>query len=128
MRFLLVTLICLFGIAFNASAQKVNKPKNKAQKADNSFEPFRPEEVKAPVKKSNKKRKKSFSSKYNKTLEEKREEFAKRMEANAKSERKKQRQMIKPQYSDPSYFGHKNKPKKRKPSKRKFCKECGIVH
>jgi len=36
--------------------------------------------------------------------------------------------MKKPQYSDPTYFGHKKKPKKRPPGKKKFCKECGIYH
>ena len=37
-------------------------------------------------------------------------------------------EMEKPQYSDPSYFGHKKKPKKRPPGKKKFCKECGMYH
>lgn len=126
MRFVLVILICFLGVTFNANAQKAKK--NKAEQVDNAFEPFAPEEVKAPAQKNSKKGKKSFRSKYNKTLEQTREDFAKRMEANAKKERKMQRQMEKPQYSDPSYFGHKKKPKKRKPGKRKFCKECGIIH
>ncbi|NMM49726.1 hypothetical protein [Marinigracilibium pacificum] len=33
-----------------------------------------------------------------------------------------------PKYSDPSYFGHDNKPKKRKRGKRRYCIECGIIH
>lgn len=33
-----------------------------------------------------------------------------------------------PQYSDASYFGHKEKPVKREIGKRLFCKECHIVH
>jgi hypothetical protein len=60
--------------------------------------------------------------------EEKVREFEERMEANAKRDAKKAKEMQKPQYSDPSYFGHKKKPKKRPVGKRKFCKECGIVH
>lgn len=56
-----------------------------------------------------------------KEAEERREEVAKRKEKEAKMAEK-------PQYSDPSYFGHKKKPKKRPVGKRKLCKECGIVH
>lgn len=55
-------------------------------------------------------------------------EFHKRMEANAKKYRKMEKEMKKPQYSDPSYFGHKKKPKKRPPGKKKYCKECGMIH
>lgn len=55
-------------------------------------------------------------------------EYEQRMEANAKRYRKEAKMAEKPQYSDPSYFGHKKKPKKRPVGKRKFCKECGIVH
>lgn len=55
-------------------------------------------------------------------------ESEERMEANAKRYRREAKLAQKPQYSDPSYFGHKKKPKKRPVGKRKFCKECGIVH
>lgn len=55
-------------------------------------------------------------------------EYEERMVANVKRHKKIERQMKKPQYSDPSYFGHKRKPKKRAPGKRKFCKECEIMH
>ncbi|MBK6266448.1 hypothetical protein JKA74_15490 [Marivirga sp. S37H4] len=55
-------------------------------------------------------------------------EYEQRMKRNAKEAKKKEKEMQKPQYSDPSYFGHKRKPKKRSPDKMKFCKECGIRH
>lgn len=55
-------------------------------------------------------------------------EYEERMEANAKRYKKEAKLAEKPQYSDPSYFGHKKKPKKRPVGKRKFCKECQIVH
>lgn len=55
-------------------------------------------------------------------------EYEDRMKSNAKKYKKMARLMKKPQYSDPSYFGHKHKPKKRPLDKRKLCKECGIVH
>jgi hypothetical protein len=56
------------------------------------------------------------------------EEYEERMIANAKKYKKMARIMSKPQYADPSYFGHKRKPKKRAVGKRKYCKECEIVH
>lgn len=62
------------------------------------------------------------------TAEQAREAYEERMEENAKRYKKEAKLAEKPQYSDPSYFGHKRKPKKRKLSKRKLCKECGIVH
>ena len=55
-------------------------------------------------------------------------EYQKRMKANVKKYKVMAREMEKPQYSDPLYFGHKRKPKKRPVGKRKYCKECDIVH
>jgi hypothetical protein len=55
-------------------------------------------------------------------------EYEKRMKANAHKYKVMARKMKKPQYSDPSYFGHKRKPKKRAVGKRKYCHECEIVH
>jgi hypothetical protein len=55
-------------------------------------------------------------------------DYQKRMKANVKKRDVIARKMEKPQYSDPTYFGHKRKPKKRPVGKRKFCKECEIVH
>ncbi|WP_143519928.1 hypothetical protein [Reichenbachiella sp. 5M10] len=50
------------------------------------------------------------------------------MKQNKKKYKKQAKEMEKPQYSDPSYFGHKRPPKKRPVGKRKMCKECGIKH
>ena len=55
-------------------------------------------------------------------------EYEKRMKTNAHKYKVMARKMKKPQYSDPSYFGHKRKPKKRAVGKRKYCHECEIVH
>jgi Flp pilus assembly protein TadB len=63
-----------------------------------------------------------------KTSAETQKDFQKRMKNVVKDHRKRAKEMEKPQYSDPSYFGHKRKPKIRKKGKRKMCKECGIVH
>ena len=62
------------------------------------------------------------------TDEEARKEFWDRQKNNARERKRMARKMKKPQYSDPSYFGHKRKPKIRPVGKRKLCKECGIVH
>ncbi|MGI9544478.1 MAG: hypothetical protein ACR2MX_14555 [Cyclobacteriaceae bacterium] len=56
------------------------------------------------------------------------EDYAKLKKENAKKYRKIEKMKDDPQYADPSYFGHKKRPKKRKVGKRKYCKECGIVH
>ena len=55
-------------------------------------------------------------------------DYYERVEAFVKTQRKNEKMLMRPQYSDPSYFGHKRPPKKRPPHKMKFCKECGISH
>jgi len=69
-----------------------------------------------------------FVHPYDYYFDQKIKEYEERMVANVKKYKKMEKEMKKPQYSDPSYFGHKRKPKKRPPGKRKFCKECEIVH
>ncbi|MCG8387602.1 MAG: hypothetical protein MJA30_18780 [Cytophagales bacterium] len=122
-------LFCLIGclISFQGYGQSKG---GKSIERSNSFEPYSPKEERALVKqqKKSKKKKTSFSSMFNKRMDGKIKEYEKRMQANAKMDKKAARQMQKPQYSDPSYFGHKKKPKKRPVGKRKFCKVCGIVH
>ncbi len=55
-------------------------------------------------------------------------EYYERVEAVAKQQRKAERLMKKPQYSDPSYFGHRRRPTKHARGKIRYCKECGIRH
>ena len=99
-----------------------------SKKQDNSFAPAE-EEVSAIQRKTIKKKsKKSYRATFNKNMDAKVKEAGKRQKMNARAERKKAIKMLDPQYSDPSYFGHKKKPKKRPPGKRKFCKECEITH
>ncbi|UXX79262.1 hypothetical protein N7E81_18065 [Reichenbachiella carrageenanivorans] len=73
-------------------------------------------------------KKKASKKSYNKKNDQGIKEYEALMKANKKKYRKREKGMKKPQYSDPSYFGHKKKPKKRPLKKRKFCEECGIVH
>lgn len=51
-----------------------------------------------------------------------------RMAANTRERKKMVREMEKPQYTEPAYFGHKKPPIKNPPGKKKFCKECGLWH
>ncbi len=73
-------------------------------------------------------KKKNTKYSYSNRFDKKIEEYEERMENNAKKYKKMAKEMKKPQYSDPTHFGHKKKPKKRPPGKKKFCKECGMYH
>lgn len=55
-------------------------------------------------------------------------EFRARIHKVYKQKAKVEKQLEKPRYSDPSYFGHKRPPKKRPVGKQKFCKVCKIKH
>jgi hypothetical protein len=65
---------------------------------------------------------------YSEQFDQKVKEYYNRMEANAKKYKKMEREMKKPEFSNPTYFGHKHPPKKRPPGKKKYCKICGMVH
>jgi hypothetical protein len=55
-------------------------------------------------------------------------EFYVRIEKAAKEKQRILRKLAKPQYSNFTYFGHKNPPKKHLPFAMRYCKECGIRH
>lgn len=121
MKFYLIVLLIL--ISFSCSfAQSTNKKSSK-KKDKTEVDRGATYEVKSSKSKK-KKTKKSISNGYDQKVEE----YKERMEANAKKKKKMAKDMKKPQYSDPSYFGHKKKPKKRPTGKKKFCKECGMYH
>lgn len=96
------------------------KKSNDGNKAPSSLEPYYPKEMRAP--------KKSKKKPTNGPTYESQEQYQARIEKVVKEKRKAEKEMMKPQYSDPMYFGHKRPPKKRKPGKMKFCKECGLRH
>ena len=133
-------ILVIFSLAVVDVAAQDNKKKNKQNKGEqvqeqvqltpqsNSLRPYRPEQNRTVKNKSKKKNKDSFAFIFNKQLDNKVDEFYERMEDNARRNRKLEKKMEHPRYSDFSYFGHKKKPKIRPVGKRKFCKECGIVH
>jgi len=121
-----VVYLFLLFLSLSVLAQAQSKNKNQTSKGD-AYN-YRSEYNKKPSKKEVKKAKKAYKGSYARQFDVKIKEYEDRMQANAKKYKKISQQADKPQYSDPGYFGHKNKPKKRKPGKKKFCKECQIVH
>jgi hypothetical protein len=98
-------------------AAKEEKPASTGQST--SLEPFYPQDDYQPTAKKKKLTKATYTAT---------DKFYERMDAIAKQERKAEKEMEKPQYSDPLYFGHKHPPKKHPPNKMKYCKICGIRH
>jgi hypothetical protein len=122
MRLLILLLVCLFGVSTLSVAQSSKKKKKKNETTNvqqpSSVEPYYPKQNYEP------KQKKSSG----KITYDARDRFYDRMEQVAKAHRKAEKELAKPQYSDPTYFGHKKPPKRRPPHKMKYCKECGIRH
>jgi hypothetical protein len=123
-------LICAFMLvlAGTSYAQLSRKEKRAAKKGTavdqpTSLSPGEASSDRKSVSRVSRKRDKSSGPTYNSQ-----KEFEQRMNARAKTNRKNEKMMSSPQYSDPAYFGHKRPPKKRSPKKMKYCKECGIRH
>lgn len=111
-------MVASCSVAFAQSKKSKKESKRKEYDRGATYE------MESSKKKKKKKGTHSLAGEYDKKVEE----YQQRMEANAKKYKKMSKEMEKPQYSDPSYFGHKKKPKKRPPGKKKFCKECGMYH
>jgi hypothetical protein len=118
---ILIILLCL---SLNSYAQNSRETAGE-QKVRGKADPRYHHEA---VKKNNRRKNKKPENSYKRYYDVKVREFEDRKDAVAREEKKKAREMKKPQYSDPSYFGHKKKPKKRPPGKKKYCKECGLIH
>ncbi len=121
---LIVTLLLVLVTSFTFAQSRKKRKESRTQtqqSAPSSLNPGFPEQQAYAPKKS--RGKKSGGPTY-----ESQEEYADRMRATVKAKRKAEREMEKPQYSDPSYFGHKRKPKRHSAKKMRLCKECGIRH
>ncbi len=121
-------VVYLFLLFLSLSVMAQAQTKNKSQTTKGDIYNYRSEYNAKTSKKDQRKAKKAYKNSYARQFDVKIEEYEDRMQANAKKYKKLAQEAEKPQYSDPTYFGHKNKPKKRKPGKKKFCKECQIVH
>ncbi len=82
------------------------------------------QQKKLSKKQAKKQLKKSYSAYFNGLVGE----YEDRMQANVKKRNSLAKEYSKPQYSDPSYFGHKKAPKKRANGKKRKCKECHMWH
>ena len=116
---LIIILLTLSCATVFAQSRKESKKKQKPE-----YDRGATYAVESSKRTKKKKSKYSLAGEYDKKVEE----YHARMEDNAKKYKKMAKEMKKPQYSDPSYFGHKKKPKKRPQGKKKFCKECGLYH
>jgi hypothetical protein len=120
-------LVILFLLtAFSASTFAQSKKKKKKRSLKNTEQVSQPTALNPALPTKDyapKAKKKTKGATY-----ESEQQFYERMAQLEKTKRKNERLMEKPQYSDPSYFGHKRPPKKNKRGKLKFCKECGIRH
>ncbi|MDN4165691.1 hypothetical protein QWY31_09265 [Cytophagales bacterium LB-30] len=113
------------GLWAQATVKKLDKKQKENQVQELSSTPYSPSESQTAVQTKSKKRKgKKSVNAYDQLVVE----YEQRMEDNVKKYNKAAKELRKPQYSDPSYFGHKRKPKKRPPGKKKFCKECQMRH
>jgi hypothetical protein len=125
---LVLPVLLLFAIvAFGQSGKEGNTSRDPSSsgKVEKRSEYPRIDFGKAESKgKKKKRRDESLSGEFDRKVDE----YHERMEENARQRKKMAKEMEKPQYSDPTYFGHKKKPKKRPPGKKKFCKECGLTH
>lgn len=114
-------LLLVFLLAANQVLWAQSKQQAESNGQPSSLTPYYPEKTKE-VKKDSKR------LKGGKITYDARDKFYDRMERVAKENRKAEKELQKPQYSDPTYFGHKRPPKRRPPGKIKYCKECGIRH
>ena len=119
MRIVLSLLMLLCVLTSYSQAKRIRKAEAQ-QQSPTTLDPL-PSEQNIP--KQARKRANTKGATYNGE-----KEYYDRVEAFAKTRRKNEKMLMTPQYSDPSYFGHKRPPKRRPPDKMKFCKECGIRH
>jgi hypothetical protein len=116
--FFLIIFIMATAISFAQSKKKKAKKEEAPAGQPSSLAPYYPEKDYEPEKKKAS----------GKVTYDARDKFYDRMEAVEKANRKNEKEMEKPQNSNPMYFGHKRPPKKRPVNKMKYCKVCGIRH
>ena len=122
MRTISVLVLLMLAIASYGQSEKKKRKKQKA-----ASERSQPTSLDPGVPQSGYEPKKSRKSSKGPTYNNERE-YYERVEELEKTRRKNEKLSEKPQYSDPSYFGHKRPPKKRPANKMKYCKVCGIRH
>ncbi len=121
----LIPFIVIFCVLSSLDSIAQNQPNSRSntssgQDADLKFG------MEGQTVKKNKKKKRSSNSAfdYNKKVRE----YEDRVDAAVAKNKKMSKEMAKPQYSDPRYFGHKKLPEKNAVGRKKYCKVCGIRH
>jgi hypothetical protein len=129
MRSFFVLMFLLFALVSFGQSKKKKEQRRQAEErtapAPTSLDPS-VQQTLEPRKDNSKRSKRRKATKGGSYSPE--QNHADRVAAVEKERRKVERMADKPQYSDPSYFGHKRPPKKRAPGKMKYCKECGLRH
>lgn len=131
MRLLLT--FAILTVALTSFGQDLTRKEKKAARRGtavnqpNSLNPAADDEMElvAPKVKERKSKQRSKSDGITRNAQK---EYDDRMAARAKTYRYNERMLMKPQYANPAYFGHKRKPKRHAPGKIRYCKECGIRH
>ncbi len=128
MRLTFFILVLLFFGVTTVTVAQSRKKKNRKEAVDQPLPPTtlnpEPRDDPSPPRAS----RKSMKNESRGLTYESEQQYYERMEAVAKARRKEEKMLMKPQYSDPMYFGHKRPPKKHRAGKLKYCKECGIRH
>ena len=99
-----------------------------AQNTRSASSPVAPKPIYQSSKKESKGLFGAFKKKSNSPQSNEVAEFRARLQKVYKQKAKEEKLSNKKKYKDPSYFGHKKKPKKRPVGKQKFCKVCRIKH
>lgn len=124
MRILLSACLVLIASASFAQLSRKEKKAAKRDLENNQPTSLDPEtNMPMPEVREPKKQTKTNGPTYNSQ-----KEFEQRMKDRAKTNRRNEKLLMTPQYSNPLYFGHKRAPKKHSYKKMKFCQECGIRH
>jgi LAS superfamily LD-carboxypeptidase LdcB len=120
-----VLFISLSTLVFGQTKKKEKAEPSPSSQQPSSLSPSVPQQTQQPL--TTKTKSKSKSPKLEVTYDPERK-FYQRTKEVSKERIKAEKEMQKPQYSDPMYFGHKRPPKKRPIGKQKYCKECGMKH
>jgi uncharacterized protein HemX len=120
---LLILLVSFTTVAFGQSKKKKQAEPVPTLQQPSSLSPNTPQQAQQSTKTKSKTKNPKLEVRYDAERQ-----YYKRAKQVAKDQIKAEKEMQKPQYSDPMYFGHKKPPKKRPAGKTKYCKECGLKH
>lgn len=120
LRYLLAIIIIMVATSVLAQSKRKKAKKEETTSGQpSSLAPYYPQKNYEPSKKKKSSGKVTYKAE---------QEFYDRKAELGKQTRKNEKELEKPENSDPLYFGHKRPPKKRPVHRMKYCKVCGIRH